>query len=574
MLGAGEGAHPKDRVWRLQRLTAALAEASTAVEVAAVTAGAGLVEAGSVCGSVWLPERAELVPAGAVWASEAQRERFARVPIAANLPATEAFRTGTAVWVGDRKTSAARFPDLGPTTSEAYFALPLAGTKTVLGVFAGTLDGAPSEDDKTFVETVAALCAQALERTQAYERERRARETLEFLAEATEAMVSANEPDEVLQSLVRLAVPRLAAWCAVYVAERGGLRQAAVAADFGGTADITPRLYLPLNASTIVTRVFRAGVVPEIVHIDERLLQAYYPAQAAARLLGLGLTAGLAAPIRLRGENVGLLVLALQRDSEEFRFAATGLAARAAIALENAQRHRHQHDVVRTLTEALLPTELPAVDGYDLAARYVPSSGGVCGDWYEVEASPAGRLWLGLGDASGHGIAAASTMALVRNAALGVREIEQEPAQLMAILSRVVEHARPSDIVTAIYGTLEPGSGHLRWCSAGHPHGVVLSVDGSMDELPGVHGPPLGVRSEYETNRYRLEPGDTLVLYTDGIVERRGEDVGVGVKRLVDLIAGSYPVTAPELADLIVEELCADRDDDCCLLIVRRSPPG
>jgi serine phosphatase RsbU (regulator of sigma subunit) len=88
--------------------------------------------------------------------------------------------------------------------------------------------------------------------------------------------------------------------------------------------------------------------------------------------------------------------------------------------------------------------------------------------------------------------------------------------------------------------------------------------------LAGVHGPPLGVRAEYETNRHRLDEGDTLILFTDGVVERRGEDVSVGVDRLSDVVASAADAGAIALADRIVEQLCDHPDDDCCLLIIRR----
>jgi len=312
--------------------------------------------------------------------------------------------------------------------------------------------------------------------------------------------------------------------------------------------------------------------VPEAVEIDEAVLRAQFPAHEAEGLAQLGLTGALVVPIRLGNESLGVLTLALERDSQEFRFAATGLAARAAIALENAERHRRQHDAVRTLTEALLPAELPSIEGYDLAARYVPSSGGVCGDWYEAEPGPGTTLWFAVGDASGHGIAAAATMALVRNAAIGLREAEEEPAHLLTVLSRVVEHARGSDIVTAVHGILEPDSGQVRWASAGHPHGILATADGVVEQLPGVHGPPLGLRYEHEANRHRLDPGDTLVWYTDGFIERRGEDLGLGTKRLIDVIASSHTDSADELADTVVGDLGTDPDDDCCLLIIRRLP--
>ncbi|HVM65647.1 MAG TPA: SpoIIE family protein phosphatase [Acidimicrobiales bacterium] len=340
-------------VVRLQRLTAALAGATTAADVAAITVDAGLEAAGSRSGGVWLPRGGELVVVRATWLDGDQEARLTRVPLDADLPAAEVYRTAQPVWVASAAASLTRYPALGQTAG-GYFALPLRGAAGVLGVFAGTMgDGSesPDDDDRTFLIAISDLCAQALERTQAYEREQRARRTLEFLAEATEVMIAALDPEEVLHRLVRLAVPRLARWCAVYVADAAGLRRAAVEnAILDLTVDLAPSTFLRYGADNPVTRVFALGA-PEDVRVDQALTRTFYDDAIVERVLATGITRGLIVPIRYRGSNVGVLVLALDEegDTDEFRFAATGLAARAAIALENAERHRTESALVRQL---------------------------------------------------------------------------------------------------------------------------------------------------------------------------------------------------------------------------------
>lgn len=560
------------RIARLRRLTGALAHAVTADDVAAITVEAGLAEAGSAVGGVWLPEGDQLVAVRARWADPRQGDRLGRVPIAAQLPASDAYRTRAAVWVGSPEESRARYPSL-EAMPDGYFALPLVGARAVLGVFAGRLNRAAmaSAEDRTFLTAIADLCGQALERAQTLDKERRARTTLEFLAEATEAMITTPEPEDVLQRLVRLAVPGLAPWCAVWVRDARGLRRAAVKAAAGPQPGTAPDPYLPAQGDDPVSRVFRTGVA-EVVRIDDAMLRRHYPG-AAAHVRRVGLTAAILVPIRLHGRGLGVLGLGFAGDGDtaELRFAASGLAARAALALENAQRHREQQELVVTLSEALLPRALPSLDGYDLAARYVPSSGAVCGDWYEAFGAADGTLLLGLGDASGHGIGAASTMALVRNAALGLRDKCAGIDELLTGLSDLVQRARPDDLVTAIYLSLDPPTGQLEWCSAGHPHGLIAGADGPFGELPGVHGPPLGVARDHKANHDVLVPGGTLLLFSDGVIERRAQDITVGLQRLLGSLTANVGATADAMAARIIDELCGEPEDDCCVLVVRRA---
>jgi GAF domain-containing protein len=366
------------QVERLRQLTAALAQATSAAEVASITVEAGLGAAGSESGGVWLPEGDELVAVRASWVDDVQEARLRRLPVDAQLPAAEVFRTGEPVWVDSADASLARYPVLGQT-SGGYFALPLRGTTGVLAVLAGTVgpDGVQGDNGRTFLAAIADLCAQALERTQAFERESRARRTLEFLAEASAVMIGALDPDAVVERLVRLAVPGLASWCAVYVPDATGFRRAAVENTLLDlTADLAPSSHLPWEGDTPITRVFLTGS-PEEIHPDEALVRSFYPEPRATQVLAAGLTKGLVVPIQFRGRSVGVLALALadQRDTDEFRYAATGLAARAAVALENAERHRLESVLVRQLAHlAEVIAQISAAETVDEVGKVVTST--------------------------------------------------------------------------------------------------------------------------------------------------------------------------------------------------------
>jgi serine phosphatase RsbU (regulator of sigma subunit) len=248
-----------------------------------------------------------------------------------------------------------------------------------------------------------------------------------------------------------------------------------------------------------------------------------------------------------------------------------------------AARTRREHDIAETLQRSLLPDRLPDVPGVDLAARYVPATADlrVGGDWYDVIDLPDGLVGLAIGDVAGHGLQAAATMVQVRMALRACALQDPSPAVVLHGIHRLVEQLRVPEMVTLTYLVFDPATGRLRWTSAGHPPALVC-VHGAGAFLSGGLAPPLGATGDGRFTEADEVLGSeaTLLLYTDGLVERRGEPISVGLDRLRRETEAFDAETGPsERPDL--EALC-DRlvgslldqvhvEDDVALVALRRT---
>jgi GAF domain-containing protein len=505
------------------------------------------------------------------------------IPLDADVPGAVVVRTGEVVTYGSLEERNARWPQLAGLSSSgsAVVVLPLvAGGRRIGCLHVGwpeDLDGL-FEPDLPLLMALATLCAAAIDRAQVYERERRARETLEFLNQGTRLMVSALEPEAIVRSLVRLAVPRLAPWCAVYFAEGRHLHRVAV--EVSGEPELADLLLsggaVPVDAPVPLASAYRNRellVLPDVRADD--VMTTYAP-ELARRVLSLagGHWSGLVVPVEARGEVIGVMSLLSPEwggpPPPEVRLAAEGLAGRAGVALDNARRIITEMDNVAVLTAALLPEGVPQLPSLRLAARCVPAWGGVCGDWYEAEVLPGGSVVIGVGDASGHGISAAAAMAQVRNAARGLAAAGMGPAEILDHLSHLALRGRAQSMVTAVYGLVDPRTGDGTFSIAGHPPPLRLLDDGEVEVVGLPPGPPIGTGDRpYRDGQLELPPGGRLVFYTDGLYERRGEDPTLGIRRLVSLVRHYADRSEEELADLLMEWR-PDTSDDGCVLVVGR----
>jgi PAS domain S-box-containing protein len=238
--------------------------------------------------------------------------------------------------------------------------------------------------------------------------------------------------------------------------------------------------------------------------------------------------------------------------------------------------YRREHRIAETLQRSLLPERLPQIDGVELAARYLPGARGAAigGDWYDVLERPDGRVALVVGDVVGHGLRAAATMGQLRNAFRAYGLVESSPAEVVARINRLVMSGVEDAMATVVYVVLDRETGELSFSAAGHPPPLVLTPDGPHF-LEGGRSVPIGASDPavFREATAVLPPGSSLLLYTDGLVERR--DVGLE-ERLEQLaqVAGAGGEDLDALCDRVLHAVLGDGEpsDDVALLAVRPLP--
>jgi serine phosphatase RsbU (regulator of sigma subunit)/anti-sigma regulatory factor (Ser/Thr protein kinase) len=289
----------------------------------------------------------------------------------------------------------------------------------------------------------------------------------------------------------------------------------------------------------------------------------------------------LAVPLAVDGRVIGVL----QVGSCHARHFSDGdqrllqLAAdRISQAIERTRLNERAHQVAGTLQRALLPDRLPDVPGVAFAARYLPGGAGadVGGDWYDVVPLMDGRVMAVMGDVVGRGIGAAALMGQLRNAFRVYGQEHDEPAVILDRMNALLHQVGPGQMATAVALVFDPASGELCFSAAGHPPPVVRRADGSAAFLANTPSVPLGVLpyGRYRIYQGTLEPGDCVLLYTDGLVEQRGIPLGDGLERLREAVASAAPDDPDALCEQVLGAVLPDGApaDDVALLVLCSTP--
>ncbi|MFF3607817.1 SpoIIE family protein phosphatase [Streptomyces sp. NPDC002463] len=288
-------------------------------------------------------------------------------------------------------------------------------------------------------------------------------------------------------------------------------------------------------------------------------------------------------PLIASGRPVGSCILGFDSPrgfSPEERTVLTALAGLIAQALERAQRYDTESAVARGLQDALLPHRLPVREGVETVGRYLPGTQGmdVGGDWYDVIEAGHGRLALVIGDVQGHGVAAAATMGQLRSAVRAFALGGHRPQDVMRGTNRLLIDLDPGQFASCCYVLLDPETGDARAVRAGHPQPLLRMPDGTTEQVELAGGMVLGVdvRASYPVTRLRLAPGAVLALFTDGLVERPGQDIDEGIGRLSRAFAATGSLALAETADRLIREARAatSRPDDIALLLAARWADG
>lgn len=237
--------------------------------------------------------------------------------------------------------------------------------------------------------------------------------------------------------------------------------------------------------------------------------------------------------------------------------------------------HAREREVALALQEAMLPAPTP-IGHHRAAVRYRPAVGAlnVCGDWYDLVDLPGDRIAVAVGDVVGHGLGAACVMGQLRSALSAAARVADGPAQALEALGLYARHVDGAESTTVVKAFVDWDTHTLTYSSAGHPPPALLHPDGTVTFLDQATDPPLGARPEHVPRPQAstaFAEGATLVMYTDGLIERRGEDIDVSLARLADSLVRHGRARPEALADALLADLLLSggNTDDTALVVIR-----
>ncbi|MGK3107679.1 SpoIIE family protein phosphatase [Streptomyces mordarskii] len=428
---------------------------------------------------------------------------------------------------------------------------------------------------------------------------RTAQELAEYAVARFADYVSVDLADSVLRGeeppdgAAGTGAPDAGPWAAAAVADGGRtvLRRTALS----GIRDDGPLyplgMLIEFGPSAPQARGFRSGTVTvEPVLRDFTGWQDQDP-EHARRIVDYGIHSMITVPLRARGVVLGVASFMRAEKPEPFEeddiSLAEELVTRAAVSIDNARRYTREHTMAVTLQRSLLPRMLPEQNALDVAYRYLPAESGVGGDWFDVIPLPGARVALVVGDVVGHGLHAAATMGRLRTAVHNFSTLDLPPDEILShlddLIARIDQDEGPGGPegegagsegitgATCLYAIYDPVTRRCTMARAGHPPPALVRPDGSVEFLGLPAGPLLGLGGlPFETSELELPEGSHLVLYTDGLIEKRDRDIDTGLEMLRGAL--SHPGRTPEDAcTAVLDALLPDRPSDDIALIVART---
>ncbi|MGH2684897.1 MAG: SpoIIE family protein phosphatase, partial [Actinomycetota bacterium] len=514
-----------------------------------------------------------------------------------DVPASEAIRTGTPIFLRTASERDLRYPVFQFTPvvgDEAVAVLPLRVAGRTLGALVVGFERARdfTTDDERFLDSLASQAAQALDRANLHDAAAAAAHRLAFLADAAAVLNASLDLSTTLRNLAALAVPRLGDWCSVHLTGPDGTPQFVVATHRDPEKQVAAQELLtrwPVGRASAVGKALADGTTTIFpVVVDEVLAERAEDDEHLRLLRILGGGAGQVVPITAWGRVAGALSLANEPGrpvTDDEHALARDLAARAGAAIANAQLYADRVHVARELQATLLPSSLPVADGVEFGARYAAAGGGaeVGGDFYDVLPIEGGWL-LAVGDVRGKGVEAAAVTGVARHTIRALAPEHREPAEVLRRLNRVLVAREVTDpeprfcTVALVKVTTSSTGATADICIAGHPPPLVLRTDGSVEVCAGA-GSLLGVLDDPQLGETRVElrPGDALLLYTDGIIERHEgqrffEEAGLAAA-LAAVPPGATARTIVEAVhDAALDFVEGELGDDMAVLAVRVAP--
>jgi PAS domain S-box-containing protein len=416
--------------------------------------------------------------------------------------------------------------------------------------------------------------------------ETRARHRLDVLARATRAVNAVRDPEAELTALAEAVVPEFADVCRIYLIDQGSAGTGPVAGRRSVTRTAAGVAPSPANeerfsfgATHPVARCVRTGA-SVLVPIPAPPELAWFNTVEQRRWGDeIGITSMLAAPVVSRGVVMAALLFVTcgrrPAYTEDDRALVVELASRVSAAVEQAERFERTRQVSLALQSAMLSAP-PRHALAEVQARYVPAVAEleVGGDWYDAFALPGGDLAVGVGDVAGHDLSAAAAMGQLRSMLRALAyETEGAPSDVVRRLDRVASRLEVTGFTTLVFGRIcrRAGATLFRWANAGHPPPVLVPPTGDPVLLTGDVGVVLGVAPELPRidREVVLEPGSTLLLYTDGLAERRNDPDNHAPGELLDLVRRGSGLGLSDLCEHLVRGTTADTGDDMVVLAVR-----
>ncbi|MGY1781660.1 SpoIIE family protein phosphatase [Geodermatophilus sp. SYSU D01036] len=454
--------------------------------------------------------------------------------------------------------------------------VPLTVRGRVRAVLAmGRRDDAPPfhDDDRALAEEIATRSALALDNSLLLADERATARRLGLLQRVTAELSAATTPVEVAETAARHVEALTGRGSAVGVYEIDDARRALhLLWSNAGAQDAQQWSEIPLSASLAVTR---AAAERRAVWIEDTA------ASPGVEPVPGGPGAVVALPLLVAGRVVGVVGVgapAAQRFRAVERGMFLAVAEQCASALERARLYRAQQDISSTIQLSLLPAAVPRLERLALAAEYLPGAAGTSagGDWYDVVELGRSRVAIAVGDVVGQGPAAAAVMGQLRSALSTALLQGSSPAEALELLDRFAARLPGALASTAACLVLDWAAGTVRWARAGHPP-PLLVADGAATFLEAGAGAVLGApgRRPYVEGSTPVTPGTTLLLYTDGLVERRREPLDTGLRRVADAAARLSDVEPYRLTRALLAEVLDDDalPDDVAVIAARLVPP-
>jgi PAS domain S-box-containing protein len=507
---------------------------------------------------------------------------WAEVP-PVDLVETAAAAAGSGGDDSDRRATVLADVTTAPGTSRIAV-VPVLAQGGALGVLAVELppDRELTEAARSLIGTLGRQAGVALERARLHDAAAAAARRSSFLLQAATVLAAATDFRDTLERLAEVAVPALADICLIdIVTDSGPVRMVGRHGDPERQpfVDEAVRDYSPsVDDQSPATQALLQGQVVWQPRVDRSWLRA---TTRDERHLELAVRAGfagfIAVPLVTGDRVLGAITFAAGPDRPAFTEAdvdiALELGQQVALVAARAERFEAEYRASHVLQAGLLPPAPPPLEGLAVGVRYVPASrwAEIGGDFYDVLPLPDGSVAFAVGDVIGHDFTAAATMGQIRSVYRAMVAEGSSPAGIVDRMQASWAMLGLDRMATAVFGRIRPRTGEVRLASAGHPPPILVRPDG-VETLPVMPttllGASVGPAREWSGT---VPPGCTLLLYTDGLVEKRAESLEVGLRRLRETAAAAGTQDPEELCDVLLAALVAGhRNDDVALLAIGR----